>query len=385
MRFVAVASAVVLATACGLALAADPFAAPPSGKVAGPGAPAGGDDRQRLLEAGTQFMLGKFDGALDAARALLRAATDDTVKTGATRLAAECLRKKGEWKSAAGVYLTLRDRFEKGAADYVKYEAIAEILQASPAGVYPPLEAAAAAKAKPAAGGDSGAISPVAASAAPDKPAVMNLADDGYLARALACLAAARMEKLKGRIAAINKARTPQEAEAAFAALAEEIRQTRALASGPADGSEQTAAHAAGRKLAEFGRQVTPTLASKSAEFRAAARTSALNSVQRKNMENLQTLCAGLVECEEKFQGVTGKMAGLGEGTDGDQLRSDSDRRQAEYARLARAFEPPRDPGFHRGDGPGDAGREAGGPGGGGPGGGGPGGGRGGGGRGGGR
>jgi len=344
MRFIAIASAMVLATACGLVLAADPPAATPSATAAAPAAPVAGDDRQKLVEAGTQFMLGKFDDALDAARALMRTATDDTLKTGATRLAAECLRKKGDWQAAAGVYTTLRDRFEKGSADHVKYEAIAEILHVSPAGVYPPLEAAVAAKAKPAAGGDSGTISPVAAAApaaAPDKPAVMNLSDDAYLARALACLGAARIEKLKARITAINKARTPQEAEAAFAALVEECRQAKVLAGDQADAVEQAGAQAAGRKLAEFGKQVTPTLTSKAAEFHVAERTSGLTMAQRKDMLDFQALCTSLAGCEGDFQGVIRKVAGLDAGTDGAELRSGSARRQAEYARLARAFEPP--------------------------------------------
>ena len=340
MRFIAIASAMVLATACGLVLAADPPAATPSATAAAPAAPVAGDDRQKLVEAGTQFMLGKFDDALDAARALMRTATDDTLKTGATRLAAECLRKKGDWQ-AAGVYTTLRDRFEKGSADHVKYEAIAEILHASPAGVYPPLEAAVAAKAKPAAGGDSGTISPVAATAAPDKPAVMNLSDDAYLARALACLGAARIEKLKARITAINKARTPQEAEAALAALVEECRQAKFLAGDQADAVEQAGAQAAGRKLAEFGKQVTPALTSKAAEFHVAERTSGLTMAQRKDMLDFQALCTSLAGCEGDFQGVIRKVAGLDAGTDGAELRSGSARRQAEYARLARAFEPP--------------------------------------------
>jgi hypothetical protein len=327
MRLAAIVSMIVLTLAFGRALAADP-ATP---------APAAGDERQKLLDAGALMVQGKYNEAIEAAKGLLRTAKEDTTRTDAARVIAESLRKKGEWKAAAAAYLKLRDRYEKGSDNSVKNEAIAEILTASPTGVYPPLEAAEA-KVKPATpNAETSAADPAAASPAPAKPAGANLADDNYLARAIACLASARIEKIKARIASIKKARTPQEAEAAFAALAEDIRQARSLSSSGSAEPEQAVAQAANERLADLGKQVVATLNAKLADFQAAVKNHSLTLMQRKEMEGLQTLCTDLAKNEASFQATAGKLTAL---TDGAQSR-DSSQREAEYTRLAKAFEPP--------------------------------------------
>jgi len=337
MRLVIILSAALVALAFGSAMAADPAPLAPAAKpgdAAGAAAPPVVDERQKLLESGALMIQGKYDEAIEAAKGLVRNAKEEATRTDAARVVAESLRKKGEWRTAAAAYMKLRDRYEKGSDNFVKNEAISEILTASPAGLYPPLEAAAA---KSAPSGDAASASTSAATATPAKPAA-NLADDDYLARAIACLAAARIEKLKGRASAIKRARTPQEAEALFAALAEELRQAQSLASSGSGEAEKTVADAANARLADLGKQIAATLNAKLAEFQAAIRSRSLTLTQRKEMETYQTACTELAKNEAAYQAATAKLTNL---SDGSQLRNESDQREAEYARLARGFEPP--------------------------------------------
>jgi uncharacterized membrane protein YgcG len=332
MKPAAIISIAVLALAAGFAAAADPFTRPEAvGKDTA--SVVATDDSAKLAEVEALFAAGKFGEVLEPARALLRTTKDDAVKTGAARLIAESLRKKGDWKVAAGAYAKLAERYEKGSDDQVKATATGEVLLASPTGVYPPLEAAAA-KAEAAAG----TAAPAPSS---DPPAAANLADDAYLARALACLASIRAEKLKGRVATIKKARTPQEAQAAFAALAEELRQARVLSDSLPAGPEQAAAGAAGKQLADLGQQILTTLNAKLAEFQAAIKKNALTLSQRKDMDSCQTLCTDLAKTEGSFQTTAGKLNGLSSSSDAAKLRDDSAQREVEYTKLAQAFVPP--------------------------------------------
>ena len=345
MKPAAVISIAVLALAAGFAAAADPVTRP---EAAGNDAAVAvaTDDRAKLAELEALFAAGKFGEVLEPARALLRTTKDDAAKTGASRLVAESLRKKGDWKVAAAAYAKLAERYEKGTDDQVKATATGEVLQVSPAGVYPPLEAAAAkaqaaaspaAPAAPAAPADA-AASPAASSS---QPAAANLADDGYLARAMACLASIRAEKLKGRVASIKRARTPQEAQATFAALAEELRQARVLSDSLPPEPEQAAAGTAGKQLADLGQQILATLNAKLAQFQATIKKNALTLSQRKDMESCQTLCTDLAKTEGSFQATAGKLNGLSSSSDAAKLREDSAQREAEYTKLAEAFVPP--------------------------------------------
>jgi hypothetical protein len=338
MRFAAIMSVAVLAIATGFALAADPSTAAPAVKAAGDtGSPVAADERQKLLDAGALMIQGKYDEAIEGAKGLIRTAKEDTTRTDAARVIAESLRKKGEWRAAAAAYLKLRDRYEKGSDSYVKNEAVSEILTASPAGVYPPLEAAAA-NAKPAAGSEPASTSTAAAATTPATP--VTLANDDYLARAIACLATARIEKLKLRVASIKKARTPQEAEAAFAALVEDIRQVRALtgSASSAGEPEQSVAQAAGERLADLSKQVVTTLNAKLTAFQGAIKARSLTQAQRKEMDSYQAACTELAKNETSFQTTAGKLTSI---ADASQLCADSTQRAAEYAKLARSFEPP--------------------------------------------
>jgi len=327
MKAAAIICIAVLALAAGFAAAANPFIRPGAAGVVA------ADDRAKLAEVEALFAAGKFDEVAEPARVLLRTAKDETVQTGAARLIAESLRKKGDWKVAAGAYAKLAERYEKGSDDQVKAAATGEVLQASPTGVYPPVEAAAA--------NAGAAAGPAAPDPSPVQPAAANLADDAYLARALACLASIRAEKLKARVATIKKARTPQEAQAAFAALAEELRQARVLSDSLSAGPEEAAAGAAGKQLADLGQQILTTLNAKLAGFLAAIQKNALTLNQRKDMESCQTLCTDLAKTEGGFQATADKLNGLSSSSDAAKLCGESARRQAEYTGLAQAFVPP--------------------------------------------
>jgi len=334
MKPAAIISIAVLALAAGFAAAADPLTRPEAAGVVAT------DDRAKLAEVEALFAAGKFGDVAEPARALLRITKDDAVKTGAARLIAESLRKKGDWKVAAAAYAKLAERYEKGSDDQIKATATGEVLLASPTGVYPPLEAAAA-NAEAVAADAGAAASTSAAASTTGQPAAANLGDDAYLARALACLASIRAEKLKARVVTIKRARTPQEAQAAFAALAEELRQARVLSGSLSAEPEQAAAGTAGKQLADLGQQILTTLNARLAGFQAAIKRSALTLSQRKDMESYQTLCTDLAKTEGSFQTTAGKLNGLSSSSDAAKLRDDSAQRQAEYAKLAQAFVPP--------------------------------------------
>ena len=354
MKPAAIISIAVLALAAGFAAAAAPPTRP---EAAGKDTASvvATDDRAKLAELEALFAAGKFGEVAEPARALLRTTKDDAVKTGAARLVAESLRKKGDWKVAAAAYAKLADRYDKGSDDQVKATATGEVLLTSPMGIYPPLEAAAA-KAEAAAGPAvpaAGPAAPAAGTAAPapssGQSAAANLADDGYLARALACLASIRAEKLKGRVASIKRARTPQEAQAAFAALAEELRQARVLSDSLPAEPEVALATAAGKQLADLGQQIVAALTAKSDEFKAAIRALALTQAQRKDMESCQTLCNDLARTEGSFQATTIRLGGLNNWSEAGQLRDQSAQRQSEYTKLAEAFVQPLPMGRNRG------------------------------------
>jgi hypothetical protein len=176
------------------------------------------------------------------------------------------------------------------------------------------------------------------AAAAATGGASKTLADDATLAEALQRLAEARVEKLKARIAAVKRARSPQEVVAIYEPLALEFRQLRAFApSLPAD-AEQQAALAAGGRLAELGKQATTSLAARQAEFQQAATNRRLTSSQKRDMGKYQSLCNELAKVEESFQGALAKVGGS---ADTAPVRAESVDRQQNYSKLAPQFAVP--------------------------------------------
>jgi hypothetical protein len=165
MKPAAIIAIAVLALAAGFAAAAAPVTRPEAAGKDAAGAVAT-DDRAKLAELEALFAAGKFGEVVEPARALLRTTKDDAAKTGAARLVAESLRKKGDWKVAGAAYAKLAERYEKGTDDQVKATATGEVLLTSPTGIYPPLEAAAANAAAAA-----GTAAPAAGTVAPAAPA----------------------------------------------------------------------------------------------------------------------------------------------------------------------------------------------------------------------
>jgi hypothetical protein len=278
-----------------------------------------GDERGKVAEIESQLAAGKTDEALEGARILARSARDEGTKIEAARLVADALRKKSEWKQARLSYTQARDRCEKGSDNYIKYDALVEMLAVSPAGVYPPLTA------KPA-GGDA---------------AGKTLADDEYLGAALARLAETRIEKIKLKLAAVKRARSPQEAVAVLTAMIEDLRQARAVSAAAAVETERAVAAAVAQRLVELGRQVNTTLTTKETEFRQAIAGNRLTQNQRTEMEKYQSLCNELAQAEGTFQAGVDKLAGCKSWTETERLKNDSTTRQGGYTRLASVFAPP--------------------------------------------
>ena len=321
MRSIPAAFLLVLIVTSNAVFGAEPFVWGQGPSVQKPtGAAGGADEKQKVAEMAAMLADGKYDEVQKAAVAFLHGAKGDEYKTEGLRLVAEATRKKGDWKAAPAAYLKLRERYEKSSDEYARNDAIAEVLRVSPTGVYPPMAAAAAAAV---AGGVS-----------------KTLADDPTLAEALQHVAEGRAEKLKGRIAAVKRARSPQEVIALYEPLAVEFGQLRAIAPGlPAD-AEQQAARAAGARLAELGKQTTAGLAARQAEFQQAATNRRLTSSQKRDMGKYQNLCNELAKVEESFQGTLAKVGGT---ADAAAVRAESVDRQQNYSRLAPQFAVPAD------------------------------------------
>jgi hypothetical protein len=321
VRQIAAASLAVVALAAGWALAADPFTPGSSesgtrNPATGSGAAGVADERQKVTEMETLYAAGKYDEVIDAGRNFQRNARDPAAKIDATRLVADSLRKKADWKLAPSAYQKLRDCYEKGSDEYARYDGVCEVLRAAQDGVYLP-SASAGSK---------------------------TIVDDPALADALNCIALARQEKLKSRIPGLARARTVQELVSLFAALIDDFRQARALSPSISAEPEQQAAQAAAQRLAELGRAAVASLTARQADFKQAKATRRLTSTQRKDMENCQSLCDDLARSEAAFQAALDKVGGAAGWADGARLRSDSAARQATYARMAPTFAPPPDP-----------------------------------------
>jgi len=293
------------------------------------GAPAGTADaepdsveeQQRFSEVESAYAAGKYDAAIDAAKTFMRSAKDGNLKAEAARIVADSLRKKKDWKRACSAYVMLRDRFKKGSDAYVRYHAMADILRASPTGVY-------------------GLA--VTADGEPNPNPGPTLDDDTAVSKAMARLAAARAEKLKVHIRLIKAARTAQEVVERFAPLTVELRQLRVLwPDMPAD-LEREAAQAAAMRVARIGAGVVATLNSKQAAFEAAEKSKRLTSSLRKEMVRCQGICNEMAKAEGSLAAGMDLLAGTAGWSEGRQLKADCATRRETYETLAEEFEPPK-------------------------------------------
>ena len=329
-------TAIVLMILAAVALAV-PCAAEMPGKKAATGAPTGGvtilpsapappaigniEEGQKVAEIQAVLAAGEFDKAIEAANTLLKTARDDGAKTEAIRILAEAYRKKGDWRQAATAYQRLRERFDKSTDDWAKYDGIAEILRASPTGVYQ--QPGTPAKA-PVAGGPT-------------------LADDNVLAEALTRLAAARGARMKARVATITRGTTPQQVVAAFLPAVDDARQVFGLSpDAPADGPHEVCT-ATGNRLQALGTQIILSLKAKLDKLqpKMTPYSGSITNQDKTEIRNAQTACKEMAEAESKFQQALMTMAGKGAWADLTRLRKESSERRASYEQLSNEFVAP--------------------------------------------
>jgi len=303
-------------------------------------------DDPRVAEIQAQMTAGDLDGALKAAKALLPSIKDKAAKADVVRVIAECQRKKSDWRQAAASYQMLRDCYDKGSDDYVKAGAIAEVLKASPKGIY--MVGAATAE------GGTKDPDPAKADASKTDPAKTEtvkpdekgrtLADDQVLEQALARLAGYRATKLKSYTMQIRRKRTPQEVMKAFGPAAEEARQVFLLGPNvPAEDAHELG-RVAGQRLAEIAKQIQTTLQAKLQGYAQKQKFEnpwSFTNVEKKDVENIGNACKEMAAAEQQFQEALFYVSGSAEWPDADALRNASTERRAAYEQLAEQFQVP--------------------------------------------
>jgi len=272
------------------------------------------EEQQKSAEVQALLIAGKMDEAIEGAKQFLAGAQSDAARNEAMRLTAEAYRKKADWRQAIGAYARLRDRYDKGSQDFARYDAIAEILRASPTGVYQPAGAPKAADGK-------------------------TLADDEALVAAFARLADVRLAKLKPRALLLKRGRTPQEVVAGFAAAAEEARQVLVVAPDAAPDTARELAAAANARLQELAKAGTTVMEQKLHKYQPKMEAPwNFTNVEKKDVQGTQAACRELAQCERTFQESLLLVAGKGEWPEGDQIRKDSASRRASYEQLVKEF-----------------------------------------------
>ena len=322
MRVISLTSVIILLAAALPARAADPPGrgfVPPT-KTSEP-APANSEEQQKVSEIEAAYAAGNYDQVIAAATTFLRTAKDSKLKAEAARVVADSLRKKKDWKRACSAYIMFCDRLQKGSDRYVKYYAVAEILRASPNGVY-------------------------GQTAAEDGEANPNpgptLDDDTAVAEALSRLAAARADKLKFRIALIKQARSAQDVIRRFLPLVVELGQIRVLWPEMPPEVERVAAQSAAMRMAEISSQILAGLKSKQAIFETAMKTRRFSSRHKKEMIRCQGVCKDMAKAEESLTAGMDKLAGTAAWTEGEQLKANSVSRRETFEQLVKEFAPPK-------------------------------------------
>jgi len=326
--------------ACALGAAPAPVGAPkaPPG-VAAPARPAIiTEEQRRASEIAGLLGEGKVAEAQAAGEAFLKSGIKDAVALAeAQRVVAECLRKKGEWRAASAAYVRVRDRCEKNSEDYIRYDAIADILRASPNGVYSGPGSA------PAGLLPTATATTATGTAAPAAPAPKTLADDDALADALARVASMRTVKIKQRVPAIKRGRTPQEALAAYAPAVNDAREMFILGpNAPADAPHEAAA-AAGARLKELATPLVAQLQSKFEVYRKKFDSPwSLTNVEKADIQTISQGCKDMMEVEKSFQQSLPMVAGKQPWPDQERLAADSQERMAAYSQLSLQYVVPR-------------------------------------------
>ena len=281
------------------------------------------DDAQRIAEVQAQLMAGKTDEAVAAARAFLKTAKDEDSKTEALRVIAEGLRKSGNWNGAVGGYRGLRDRFDKGSDDYIRFSAIADVLAGSQNGIYK--------------GG--GTVKP------PPGTEPKPLSDDEALDAALALLAKSRCAKLKATGTQLRRLRSPQDVMKVFRPAAEEARQIFLLGPDTPPDDARAVGKMAGERLAQIHSQVSAVLQRKLQGYQQKQKFQnpwSFTNIEKKDVQNTNIMCKDMAASEKEFQTAVANVAGSGEWAEGDALRAESAERAAAYDQLAEQYVVPK-------------------------------------------
>jgi hypothetical protein len=277
------------------------------------GAAAAEQGHQERLEAiRAELDAGKYVEAAAAARQFIGGVRDDQAKTEAMRILAAALRKQGEWRLAAKAYADLRDRCAKGSESNVRYGAAAEVLQASPKGVYPPLEPKPAADATP-----------------------RTLAEDSVLDAALVRVGEARAEKLKAVVAAMKKAASAKDVAAKFAETIDGLAKARFLAPALPVDQDREAAEAAGAALDAVQKESLGKLRAQVTELeQTITARHTVSTAQRKQLGECQETLMQMSDAEESFRQTLGKVPRDGWGGEVLKLGIASGQRTAECGKL---------------------------------------------------
>jgi hypothetical protein len=270
--------------------------------------------QERLEEIRSLLAGGRCVEAIEAARPFAASVKEKDVKAEATGLLATALRRNGDWAQAAKAYKDLAGLVEKGSEAQIRAEATAEVLAASPGGVYPPLKK----------------------EGVEEEP--RTLEHDGVVTDALALVGEARAKKLGAKASALKRSATPVDVVAALEEMAAGYREARVLAPQMGYEAEREAVRAAAERLENLSNEATPKLREKlSVLDQAAASQGGLNSSQQKEAQDYHDLCVKSGESEDKFRKVMKDVGGAG-WPERVKLEMASMSRNREYGVLALGF-----------------------------------------------
>ena len=245
--------------------------------------------QERLEGIRTMIAEGKYTEAVEAARPFAASVREKDVKADATGLLATALRRNGDWALAAKAYKDLAGLMEKGSDEAIRAEATAEVLAASPGGVYPPLKKEGA------------------------EEKSRTLVHDDEVTAVLAVVGEARAKKLGAKAAALKRLAMPADVVAALEEVAAGYREARVLAPRMGYEAEREAVKAAAERLESLSNEATPKLRQKLQEFnQAAVGQGGLNSGQQKEAQEYNALCVKSAETENKFREVMKDVGGAG-------------------------------------------------------------------------
>jgi len=274
------------------------------------------EEQETANRIGAAVAEGRYDEAIDLAKASIRTIQNEPLKTHITLLVAQAQRKKKDWNRAATAYLTVRDRFAKGSEEYIRYNAVADVLRAAKGGVYMPLAEAHA--------GDTS----------------KTVDDDAVLAEALAVMARKEAERLPLRLRGLSSARTVDDLMQRWVPVAEDLRRLRVLWPDLSASHERSAIQALAMRLADLSQKTIAVLRSKQAEFEAMQKSRARNTQVEAAMLQHKSVCEKMIAAEKALTTAMDALPGAADWPEGQKLREDSVGRQVTYTEMAEGLTP---------------------------------------------